>query len=81
MNYFTLLFYYIVGLCDAVINLLCALVHYYPSLEMAQEYLLAKETTRVENEINDRQQIRRASIEKADALMQEAKELGAREEV
>jgi hypothetical protein len=72
MNYFKLLFFYFISVFDAIINFACALIHYYPSLEMAQDFLLAKELQRIGGEIQGRNTDKLEALAKADALMEEA---------
>ena len=47
MGYFKLFIYYFISLIDAMINLLCAIVGYYPALEMAQDYIVSRELKRI----------------------------------
>ena len=75
MNYFKLLFFYFVSIFDSLINFGCALVGYYPSLEMAQDFLIAKELRRIGSEIGERSQDRVEALAKADALMSEAQNI------
>ena len=73
MNYFKLLFFYLINIFDSLINFVCAIFRYYPSLEWAQDFLLAKELKRIEGEIDGRTEDRISALEKADALMEAAK--------
>jgi len=75
MNYFKLLLFYAINFIDSIINLLCAIVHYYPTLEFAQEYLLRREIVRVSSEVQNRQDRRVDQLHKADSLVAEAKKL------
>jgi len=72
MNYFKLLFFYTISIIDAIINFVCALVGYYPALELSQDYLLSKEMLRVEGEIADRTYKREVASAEADALVAKA---------
>ena len=75
MNYVKLLSYYLINFVDACINLVCAIFHFYPSLELAQEYMIARETLRLKKELGDRKTTKLDAIKKADTLMEEAKGL------
>ena len=74
MSYFKLLIYYSISVIDALINVVCALFGYYPTLEMAHDYLMAREMRRIGGEVSGRQDQRKEQIDEADALVQEAKE-------
>ena len=75
MNYFKLLFFYFINIFDSFLNFACALVGYYPSLEMAQDFLISKELRRIGTEIDGRNQDKLDALAKADAIMQEAKNI------
>ena len=75
MGYFKLFIYYFISLIDALINFLCAIVGYYPALEMAQDYIVSRELKRIGGELQDHDHTRAQDIHKADSLVQEAKSL------
>jgi len=75
MNYFKLLFFYAIGVIDALINFVCSVVGFYPALELSQDYLISKELKRVGTEIDERTEIRLTAKDKADTLVAAAKAL------
>jgi len=75
MNYLKLLFFYTIGVIDSLINFVCAVFHFYPSLEMAQEYLVSKELKRIGGEIEGRGTTRVVHQDQADQLVAQAKKL------
>ena len=75
MGYSKLFIYYLISLLDAVINFGCAIVGYYPVLEMSQDYLVSREMRRLGRELKDHAQDKETSIQKADSLVEGAKNL------
>jgi len=71
--YFRELLYYSLEIVGGILNLLCALVHFYPKLELGLKVYLSYETNKIRKELEQHMNMKSSELNKADKLMDKAK--------
>tara|TARA_Y100000034_G_C6897461_1_gene414134 strand:- start:2881 stop:3135 length:255 start_codon:yes stop_codon:yes gene_type:complete len=74
-KYFKLIIFYALAVTEAVINFIFALVGSYPKLDWSSNWLVNRELARVSREIHDRHNSKEKELNKADNMVNTAKEL------
>jgi len=74
--YFKYLVYHAFCVSDACVNFFCSIFSYYPKIDMALSFLVSRELSRVEKEIDYSASRRLGKISEADRMVDEAKRLG-----
>ena len=72
-NYIKYIIFYCFSVIEAIINLLCAMVGYYPKLDFSIAFITAIELRRVFSEITTQQDEKTKKLNGADSMMEDAK--------
>ena len=72
-TYLKFIIFYCFSLIEAFINLLCAILGYYPKLDFSVAFLTAIELRRVFSELITNQDDKVEKLDEADSMIKEAK--------
>lgn len=74
MNYFKYIVYFLLSVFDSVVNLVFAMIHLYPALDLSGEYLVGCQLSKIEKWDYHRQQQKINSQRESMSTMEQIKE-------